>query len=266
MTALSERSARVARAAKLQRRAERTASGRFLAEGPNLIEAAARAGAVEEVFATEVAAQRYRPMLTGLALSVVTDRAMKSLSETVTPAGLVGVCTRQAPDLGAILAGNPGIIVIGADIADPGNAGTLIRLADAMGAAVVVFSGDAVDPYNGKCVRSSAGSIFTVPVALEADTVGLIDRLRDGGIRVLATTLTGELSLDDADDDLLGAPTAWIFGREAHGLSDQIAVRADHRVVIPMARGVDSLNVAVAAAICLYQSARAQRRHSNRLP
>jgi TrmH family RNA methyltransferase len=265
VTALSERSARVVQAAKLQRRAERTASGRFLAEGPNLIEAAARAGAVQEVFATELAAQRYQPMLTGLALSVVTDRAMKSLSETVTPAGLVGVCERPAADLAAVLAGNPGIIVVGADLADPGNAGTLIRLADAMGAAAVVFSGESVDPYNGKCVRSSAGSIFSVPLVLEASTAGLIDRLQGGGIRVLATTLTGELSLDDADD-LLGAPTAWIFGREAHGLPDEIAVRADHRVVIPMARGVDSLNVAVAAAICLYQSARAQRMNSNRLP
>lgn len=254
------------RAAKLQRRAERTSSGRFLAEGPNLVEAAARVGVVEEVFATESAAQRYRPMLAmlaGLDVSVVTDRAMKTLSETVTPAGLVGVCSRPSADLGAILACTPGLIVIGDEISDPGNAGTLIRLADAMGAAAVVFSGEAVDPYNGKCLRSSAGSIFSVPVLLESDTAGLIDRLRGSGIQVLATTLTGELSLDDADG-LLGAPTAWIFGREAQGLPDEIAVRADHRVVIPMSGGIESLNVAVAAAICLYQSARAQRRRSGR--
>ncbi len=126
------------RAAKLQRRAERTSSGRFLAEGPNLVEAAARVGVVEEVFATESAAQRYRPMLAGLDVSVVTDRAMKTLSETVTPAGLVGVCSRPSADLGAILACTPGLIVIGDEISDPGNAGTLIRLADAMGAAAVV--------------------------------------------------------------------------------------------------------------------------------
>lgn len=263
MTALSERSARVVRAAKLQRRAERTAAGRFLAEGPNLVGAAVRAGLLEEVFATEAASQRYRPMLAGLTVSVVTDRAMKSLSETVTPAGLVGVCTRPAADLGAVLARDPMLIAVGADIADPGNAGTLVRLADALGAAAVVFAGDCVDPYNGKCVRSSAGSIFSVPVVLESDTAGLIDRLRGSGVQVLATTLTGELSLDDADA-MLGAPTAWIFGREAHGLPDQIAALADHRVVIPMSAGVDSLNVAVAAAICLYQSARVQRRVSGR--
>ncbi len=251
------------RAAKLQRRAERTSSGRFLAEGPNLVEAAARAGVVEEVFATESAAQRYGAMLAGLAVSVVTDRAMKSLSETVTPAGVVGVCTRPAGDLSEILTGTPGLLVVGAEISDPGNAGTLIRLADAMGAAAVVFSGESVDPYNGKCLRSSAGSIFSVPVLLESDTAGLIDRLRGSGIQVLATTLTGELSLDDADG-LLGVPTAWIFGREAQGLPEEIAVRADHRIVIPMSVGIDSLNVAVAAAICLYQSARAQRRQSGR--
>lgn len=261
MTELSERSARVVRAAKLQRRAERTSSGRFLAEGPNLVEAAARVGLVEEVFATEVAAHRYAPILAGLTVSVVTDRAMKSLSETVTPAGLVGVCTRPVGDLEAILAAKPGLIVVGADISDPGNAGTLVRLADAMGAAAVVFSGDAVDPYNGKCLRSSAGSIFSVPVLLEPDAAVLIERLRGNGIQVLATTLTGEVSLDDADG-LLSVPTAWIFGREAQGLPEDIAVRADHRVVIPMSDGIDSLNVAVAAAICLYQSARAQRRPS----
>lgn len=264
MTALSERSARVVEAAKLHRRARRSASGRFLAEGPNLIDAASRVGVVEEVFATESAAQRHHRILTGLTVSIVTDRAMKSLSDTVTPVGLVGVCTCPEADLGAIVSADSGLIVVGVEIADPGNAGTLIRLADAMGADAVVFAGDAVDPYNGKCVRSSAGSIFTVPVAVEADTAGLIERLRAGGIQVLATTLTGELSLDDADG-LLGAPTAWLFGREAHGLPEEVAAHADHSVRIPMSRGVDSLNVAVAAAICLYQSARAQRLSVRRL-
>lgn len=261
MTALSERSARVVRAARLQRRAERTATGRFLAEGPNLVEAAARAGVIEEVFATEVAAQRHRPMLAGLTVHTVSDRAMKALSETVTPAGVVGVCRRTAEDLATVLARRPGLVVVGAGIADPGNAGTMIRLAEAMGAGAAVFCGEVVDPYNGKSVRSSAGSIFAVPTLLAGDTGDLIDRLRGAGMQILATTLTGELSLDAADD-LLGAPTAWIFGREAEGLPEAVAVLADHRVVIPMAAGIDSLNVAAAAAICLYQSARAQRRSS----
>lgn len=260
MTApLSERSSTVVAAAKLHRRAERAVAGRFLAEGPNLVEAAARRGVVERVFATAAAAQRHREMLKGQTVATVTDRAMKSLSDTVTPAGLVAVCALPDPALDDVLDGGPGLVAVGADISDPGNAGTLIRLAEAMGAAAVVFSGDAVDPYNGKCVRSSAGSIFAIPVVLASDTTALIDRLRGSGLQVLAATLDGEVSLDDVDA-LLTARTAWVFGSEAHGLPGEIALRADHRVLIPMSGDIDSLNVAVSAAICLYQSARARRR------
>lgn len=259
MTApLTERSSTVIAAAKLQRRSERAAAGAFLAEGPNLVEAAARHRAVERVFATEAATQRHHAILDGLTVTAVTDRAMKALSETVTPAGLVAVCRLSGTRLQDVLATHPSLIVVAVDIADPGNAGTLIRLADAMGAGAVIFAGDAVDPFNGKCVRSSAGSIFDVPILAEPDTVGVIDRLRAAGLQVLATTLAGEVTLDDAQS-MLAAPTAWLFGAEAHGLADEIASRADHRVAIPMSGGVDSLNVAAAAAICLYQSARAHR-------
>lgn len=259
MTApLSERSVTVTDAVKLQRRAERAAAGRFLAEGPNLIEAAARRGMVERVFATEVAAQRHRALIDGLVVVLVNDRAMKALSETVTPPGLVAVCRQPRATLEEVLASGPGLIAVAADISDPGNAGTIIRLADAMGAAAVIFAGDAVDPYNGKCVRSSAGSILSVPVLCEPDTVAVIDRIRAGGLRVLATTLDGEVTLDDVAGELAGR-TAWLFGPEAHGLSSEVAERADRRVVIPMSGAVDSLNVAAAAAICLYQSAYARR-------
>ena len=259
MTApLSERSASVTDAVKLQRRAERTATGRFLAEGPNLIEAAARRGMVDRVFATQTAAQRHHELLGGLSVVLVNDRAMKALSETVTPSGLVAVCRQPHATLGDVLSGQPVLIAVAADISDPGNAGTLIRLSDAMGAAAVIFAGDAVDPYNGKCVRSSAGSIVSVPVLCEADTAAVIGRLQKAGLKVLATTLDGEVSLDDVHGEL-AAPTAWLFGPEAHGLTPELARRADRRVVIPMAGGVDSLNVAAAAAICLYQSAYARR-------
>lgn len=259
MTApLTERSSTVAAAAKLQRRSERAATGRFLAEGPNLLEAAARHRAVERVFATGSAVQRHRALLDGLPVTAVTDRAMKSLSETVTPAGLVAVCRLPGSQLQDILAAGPALIVVAVDIADPGNAGTVIRLAAAMGAGAVIFAGDAVDPFNGKCVRSSAGSIFDVPIVADPDTPGLVDRMRAAGLQVLATTLDGEVTLDEVQP-MLAVPTAWLFGPEAHGLAGEIASRADHRVVIPMSGGVDSLNVAAAAAICLYQSAKAHR-------
>lgn len=245
-------------AAKLQRHTGRRRAGHFLAEGPNLIDAAARRGLVDEVFATEAAAQRHAALLTGLSVHLVTERAAKALSETVTPPGLVAVCTLPQIDLDDVLAGAPTVIVVAVDLSEPGNAGTLIRLADAMGAAAVVFAGHSVDPYNGKCLRSSAGSIFAVPVLIESEAPAVLARLRTAGLQILATTLDGEMSLDDADMALT-APTAWVFGPEAQGLSAEIAALADHRVTIPMAGGAESLNVAAAAAICLYQSARAQR-------
>ena len=256
---MTPRSPRVAEAVKLFRRTERTATGRFLAEGPNLVEAAHRRGLVQTVFATEASAQRYRSMLQGIKVYTCTDEAMAALSETVTPQGLVAVCALPDTSVDDALAGSPSLVAVGADIADPGNAGTLIRLADAMGAGAVIFSGDAVDPYNGKCVRSSAGSIFDIPVVLAPDTDDLLGKLRSAGLQILATTVTGgDLSLDDADP-VLGIRTAWVFGRESHGLPLSVSAQADRRVTIPMSGSAESLNVAIAAAICLYQSARAHR-------
>jgi TrmH family RNA methyltransferase len=158
--------------------------------------------------------------------------------------------------LAEVLSGAPQLVAVGVEIGEPGNAGTLIRIADAMGAAAVVFAGYSVDPYNGKCLRASAGSIFSVPVVVASDAGTVVSDLQAAGLQVLATTVDGELSLDDAQ---LAAPTAWLFGAEAHGLSAQLAQQADSRLTIPMSGQAQSLNVAAAAAICLYQSARAQR-------
>jgi RNA methyltransferase, TrmH family len=123
----------------------------------------------------------------------------------------------------------------------------------------VIFGGHSVDPYNGKCLRASAGSVFSLPVVVQSDAGAAVTALQRAGLRVLATSLDGELSLDDVE---LAGPTAWLFGSEAHGLSPQLAEQADSRVAIPMSGGAQSLNVAAAAAICLYQSARAQRANS----
>lgn len=243
-------------AAKLHRHVGRTRAARFLAEGPNLVEAALRRGLVGDVFATEEALHRFGPMLDGLSVHTVTEKAAKALSDTVTPVGLVAVCTMPEARLGDVLAAAPRLVVVAVGISEPGNAGTLIRLADAMGADAVVLAGHSVDPFNGKCLRASAGSIFSVPVLEMADTAELVGALQDARVRVLATTLDGEVSLDDAD---LSAPTAWLFGSEAHGISPDVAAAADVRVRIPMSGGAESLNIAAAAAICLYQSSRAFR-------
>jgi TrmH family RNA methyltransferase len=245
----------VVAAAKLHRHVSRTRAARFLAEGPNLVEAALRRGLVGEVFATEDALHKFGVLLDGAPVSLVTERAAKALSDTVTPVGLVAVCSLPETSLADVLAARPRLVLVAVAVSEPGNAGTLIRLADAMGADAVVLAGHGVDPYNGKCLRASAGSIFSLPVLEVADTEDLIAALQGIGVRVLATTLDGETSLDDVD---LAGPTAWLFGPEAHGLASDVAALADVRVHIPMRGGAESLNVAAAAAICLYQSARAQ--------
>ena len=253
---LTERSARVAAAVKLHRHVGRRRARRFLAEGPNLVEAAAARGLVRDVFVTELAAQRHATLLAARQWPVhlVNERAAKALSDTVTPTGLVAVCETPDTRLDDVLAGAPRLIAVAVEIGEPGNAGTVIRIADAMGAAGVILAGRGVDPYNGKCLRASAGSIFSIPVVVAPDLRGAVSALRATGLQLLATALDGETRLDEAD---LAAPTAWLFGPEAHGLPPEVADAADHRVRIPMAGGAESLNVGAAAAICLYQSAQA---------
>lgn len=253
---LTERSARVAAAVKLHRQVARRRARRFLAEGPNLVEAASVRGLVRDVFVTESAAQRYSSLLSAPEWPVhpVSERAAKALSDTVTPTGLVAVCEMPATQLEDVLAGSPRLVAVAVEISEPGNAGTVIRIADAMGAAAVILAGHSVDPYNGKCLRASAGSMFWVPVVVAPDAHGAVAALHAAGLQVLATTVDGETPLDEAD---LAAPTAWLFGPESHGLPGELADEADHRVRIPMSGGAESLNVAAAAAICLYQSARA---------
>lgn len=246
----------MAAAIKLHRHVVRRREARFLAEGPNLVEAALRRGLVSEVFATESAVSRFGALLTGAPVHLVTERAAKALSETVTPVGLVAVCSLPDVTLADAVADGPRLVAVAVEISEPGNAGTLIRIADAMGADAVVLAGHSVDPYNGKCLRASAGSVFSIPVVAEPDAVQVVSSLGEAGLQVLASTVDGEVSLDDAP---LDAPTVWLFGPESHGLPSELADMATHRVRIPMPGGAESLNVASAASICLYQSARAAR-------
>jgi TrmH family RNA methyltransferase len=159
-----------------------------------------------------------------------------------------------------VLASAPRLLAVCAEVRDPGNAGTVIRCADAAGAGGVVLTGSSVDPYNGKAVRASAGSLFHLPVATAPDTAGVVAALQASGVVVLAADGAGEVDLDDAaDEGLLARRTAWLFGNEAWGLPAELAALADHRVRIPIHGRAESLNLATAAAVCLYASARAQR-------
>ena len=253
------RTPRVVAARRLQRRKDRDQTGRFLAEGPQAVREALAAGVVIELFGTGAALDRYAD-LTALApeVSPVTDEAIAALSETVQPQGLVAVCEQMDVPLGEALAKRPRLVAVAAEIRDPGNAGTVLRTADAAGAGTVLFAGAAVDPYNGKCVRASAGSLFHVDVV--RTPLGVVGDLRRSGLQVLATTGHGSDDLDSlVDDGVLSAPTAWIFGSEAHGLPSPVLDAADRRVRVPIYGGAESLNLAAAAAVCLYASARAQR-------
>jgi len=253
------RTPRVVAARRLQRRKERDTSGRFLVEGPQAVREARQVeGCVVELFYSADGASRYPELLAGVPASPVTDDALAALAETVRPQGLVAVCRQLDVPLSALQ--HARLVAVLADIRDPGNAGTVLRTADAAGADAVVFAGDAVDPYNGKAVRASAGSLFHVGVVREPDPGRAVAALRQSGLRVLAAAAGGADDLDDlADAGELAAPTAWLFGSEAHGLPDDLAEAADLRVRVPIHGGAESLNLAAAAAVCLYASARALR-------
>jgi TrmH family RNA methyltransferase len=162
--------------------------------------------------------------------------------------------------LADVLAAGPRLVAVLAHARDPGNAGTVIRTADAAGAAAVLLTGDSVDPYNGKCVRASAGSLFHLPISVGGDAAADLPALRAAGLRVLAADGHAEVDLDQAADaGLLAGPTAWVFGNEAWGLPEQTRALADEVVRVPIYGRAESLNLATAAAVCLYASARAQR-------
>ncbi len=266
----TSRTPRVVTARKLTRSAGRTAAGRFLAEGPQAVREAllrtmTRApGGVRELFGTTTALRRHPELAAmateaGVRIRVVTDQAAAGLSETVTPQGLVAVCDALDVDLADVIASPPRLVAVLAEIRDPGNAGTVLRTADAVGAGAVVFAGDSVDPYNGKCVRASAGSLFHLPVVRGVPVAAAIASLRAAGLQILAADAAGDTDLRTADTDgTLARPTAWVFGNEARGLPEALAMSADMRVAIELPGQAESLNLAAAAAICLYASARAQ--------
>ena len=259
------RNRRVVAAARLRRRRDREAAGRFLVEGPQAVrEALRRPGTVHELFATAAARRRHRDLIeaagaAAVVVSTVAEEALAALAETPAPQGLVAVCAHLDVPLSAALA-RARLAAILVEARDPGNAGTVLRTADAAGAGAVVFAGDAVDPYNGKCVRASAGSLFHVDVVRCADPWAALGAARAAGLRVLAATGYGETDLDAlADARGLASPTAWLFGSEAHGLPPSLAAAADLRVRVPIHGRAESLNLAAAAAVCLYASARALR-------
>ncbi len=189
-------------------------------------------------------------------VSPITDRAAASLSETVTPQGIIAVCSLVDRPLETVLA-SARLVVVLVDVAEPGNAGTVIRVADAAGADAVVLAGDTVDPHNGKSVRAAAGSTFHVPLARARDIPSVLTALRAAGLRTLAAHGYASTSLETVR---FGDPVAWIFGNEAHGLPEDVLSSVDEAVRIPLYGKAESLNLATAAAVCVYTAAMAARR------
>ena len=264
---LTPRSPRIKAATRLAKRAFRERDQRFLAEGPQAVrEAVDRPGTVLELFVTREAADRHADIVAaaravGIAPVYVSGEVMAALCQTVTPQGMVAVCTLTASLLSTLLASRPQLVAVLAHARDPGNVGTVIRAADAAGADGVLMTGDSVDPYNGKSVRASAGSLFHLPICLGHDVATDLPALRDAGIRVLAADGHATIDLDDATDSgLLAGPTAWVFGNEAWGLPEATRALADEVVRVPIHGRAESLNLATAAAVCLYASARIHRR------
>nr|BFE49232.1 RNA methyltransferase [Saccharothrix mutabilis subsp. capreolus] len=217
---------------------------------------------MHELFVTSVAADRNPELVraavdAGVPVSAVTEKAAAGLSETVSPQGLVAVC--DLLDVPLSLTGARLVAVLHG-VADPGNAGTVARVADAAGADAVIFAGDTVDPHNGKCVRASTGSVFHLPISRSRDADEVFAACRAAGLRLVAADGYAEEDLVTADlRGDLAQPTAWVFGSEAHGLPDDVVTKLDTSLKVPIYGGAESLNLATAAAVCLYASARAQR-------
>jgi TrmH family RNA methyltransferase len=262
----SLRSPRVKAARQLAKRAMRERARLFLAEGPQAVgEALAHGEVVTELFVTAAARSRHGGLAAaaarrGAAVHVVSGEIMAELAQTITPQGILAVCRFVDVPLPALAGAAPRLAVILANVRDPGNAGTVLRTADAAGARGVVFSDASVDPYNSKCVRASAGSIFHLDLVLGGPVAGAAGRLREAGLRVLAADGRSGRPLDEAEAaGTLGQPTAWLFGNEAWGLPADLLALADETVAVPIYGRAESLNLAAAAAVCLYASARAQR-------
>jgi TrmH family RNA methyltransferase len=252
----SARNPKIVAAVRLKKRALREADRRFLIEGAQgVAEALAEDGRLLALFVQDdLDPLAIRARHAGVTVDHVTDRVMERLTSTVTPQGVVGIAPFVDVTLDAL--DPPGPVVLLHEVRDPGNAGTILRSADAADAAGVVFAGSSVDAYNPKCVRASAGSIFHVPVVRDVATEEAIATLRDRGFAVVAMDTHGE---DDLFDAAIPPSPAFVFGNEAHGLPPAILESADRRVRVPQAGRAESLNLAAAATVCLFERVRRGR-------
>ncbi len=260
------RSPRVRAVAKLTKRSARTETGLFLLEGPQAVREALayHPAALAELFATPTSWEKHADLRdaaadAGIDVEFVTEQVLAAMADTVTPQGLVAVSRQSPTSVRDIFAASPRLIAICEEVRDPGNLGTIIRAADAAGADAVVLTGRTVDLYNPKVVRSTTGSLFHLPISVGGELSDVIARAHTAGLDVVAADVKGEDLLAARATGVLSRPTAWLFGNEARGLDDDALALADRALRLPIFGRAESLNLATAASVCLYESAFAQR-------
>ncbi len=252
--------------AKLTKRSARAETGLFLLEGPQAVREALAYSpeAIVELFATTSGWEKHSDLRSGaevhgLVVEYVTEQVLNAMADTVTPQGVIAVVRQTPTSVSDIFATSPRLVAICQEIRDPGNLGTIIRAADASGADAVVLTGRTVDPYNPKVVRSTTGSLFHLPISVGGDLDDVIEHARAAGLTVLAADVKGDDLMQARADGALAGRTAWLFGNEAHGLDESALGLADHVLKLPIFGRAESLNLATAASVCLYESAFTQR-------
>jgi TrmH family RNA methyltransferase len=202
-----------------------------------LKEALAHPSLIVELFATEEAVERNSELFdaledAGVSVQLATAQVLKAMCDTETPQGVVAVCKQLDVSLDSVLAQRPRLIAFLSNVRDPGNAGTVLRAADAAGADAVVFSAESVDVYNPKVVRSTTGSLFHLPIVLGVSIEGAIGNFQAAGLQVFAANGGGE-SLPELGPEVLTAPTVWVMGNEAWGFEDSTLALVDRQVGLP---------------------------------
>lgn len=274
------RAGRVKAVAALAKKDVRAETGLFLLEGPQAVREALEYAPelLRELYVTPTAAARYGLDDAPVDTWFVTEQVLDAMADTVTPQGVVAVCQQfptsvkdvfpdraaaaadaEARDASDEQAALPGLVAILEEVRDPGNAGTIIRAADAAGADAVVLTGRSVDPYNPKVVRSTTGSLFHVPVSVGVTLADTIERAKTLGYTVLAADVSGDDLPVVRAEGMLDGPTAWVFGNEARGLTADDLALVDRAVKVPIYGQAESMNLATAASVCLYESAFALR-------
>lgn len=256
----SKENAIVKRLRSLQEHKYRKKEQAFLVEGVKMAEEAIRDNfSVELMVATPSLLQHHGKGVLKLAESRrveivwVSDKVMDALSESKTPQPVMAVARMTGRTREDLLSHPSKLILVAHQLQDPGNLGTIIRTAEAVRASGIAISPKTVDPYHAKAIRASMGSILRLPVVQLADTAGFIAECKQAGFQTIGAVLTGKKTHTEVD---LKKPTALIFGQEGSGLPPDIMANVDVEICIPMAETIDSLNVAVSAAVILYEAMR----------